>query len=336
MALMHFLRRGAGATLATAAALSVAGCEAAAPATRTAAQRTAAPAAPAVREVFADTATLDLPRAYPSQVYVEYDVAVAARSAGVLDSVFVHLGSHVRAGALLGVVDGRGQEIEAARARERSERARATMQRAHELAKSGGVTAAESEQLAGELRQAELNVQTADRALALTRITAPFAGVVTARYARPRQLVAEGDTLFRVAETGPELVRVRVAEAVARGVQHGDRAVVHATTGAASVAAWVVFAAPALDPTSGTREVILQLGAPRFLVGESVSVELGSARRVVIVAPLAAIAAGGYALVVQDGRATMRSVTIGAALPDGRVEIVSGLAAGERLAMPRR
>jgi hypothetical protein len=39
---------------------------------------------------------------------------------------------------------------------------------------------------------------------------------------------------------------------------------------------------------------------------------------------------------VQDGRATMRSVTIGAALPDGRVEIVSGLAAGERLAMPRR
>jgi multidrug efflux pump subunit AcrA (membrane-fusion protein) len=63
-----------------------------------------------------DTTTVDVARSYPSQVYVEHDVAVAARSAGVLDSLLVNLGSHVRAGATLAVVDSRAQQIEAAHA----------------------------------------------------------------------------------------------------------------------------------------------------------------------------------------------------------------------------
>jgi len=290
----------------------------------------------AVPAMVVDTLTMDVPRVYPSQVYVERDVAVAARSAGVLDSLFVNLGSVVRAGASLAVVDSRGQVIEAARARERLARARNAMQRALELAKGGGVTGVESEQVAGDLQQAELTMQAAERALVLTRVTAPFAGVVTARYARPQQLVADGDTLFRVAESGPQLVRVRVAEAAARGVQRGDGAIVRATTGTVRVTASVVFTAPALDPASGTREVILQLAAPRFLLGESVTVEVGRERRLVVVAPGAAIAADGYALVIDAGRTTMRPVTVGATLPDGRVEIVTGLVAGERLAPPRR
>ena len=310
--------------------LAAVGCESAPAAERT------PQAKPASAPLLVDTATVELPRAYPGQVYVEHDVAVAARAAGVLDSLFVQLGSRVRAGAPLAIVDARAQQIDAARARERLERARNALARAQALARSGGVTGTEAEQVAGEFRQAELDVQQAEHALLLTRVDAPFAGVVTARYARPRQLVADGDTLFRIAETAPQLVRVRVAEPAARGVRAGDRATVRATSGPTSVAAAVVFTAPALEPASGTREVILQLAAAPFLLGESVAVEMGSERRVAVVAPREAIAADGYALVAQGGRTTMRPVTVGAALPGGRVEIVSGLAAGERLAPLRR
>lgn len=306
-------------------------CDTASPATRTP-QVQPPPAAPDTAVMRADTMTVNASRAYLAQIYVEHDVAVAAQASGVLDSVFVHLGSAVRTGALLAVVDAGGQEIEAARARDRAERARAAMQRAQTLANSGSTTAVESEQLASELRQAELGVQAAERALTLTRVSAPFAGVVTARYARPRQLVAVGDTLFRVAEMGPQLVRVRVDESAARSVRLGDRALVRATTGSANASGAVAFAAPALEPASNTREIIVRLVASRFLVGESVIVEMGSERRVAIVAPRAAIAADGYALIFQGDRTVMRPVTLGATLPGGRVEILSGLAAGDRLA----
>jgi biotin carboxyl carrier protein len=290
-------------------------CDTASPATRAPHAQAQAHRQPTVADTSAmrvDTMTVTASRSYPSQVYVEHDVAVAAQASGVLDSVFVQLGSPVRGGALLALVDAGGQDIELARARERVERARAAVQRAQTLAKSGSTTTVESEQLAGELQQAELSVRA------------------------PRQLVAVGDTLFRVAETGPQLVRVRIAGPDGRHVRAGERAFVRETTGGASASGTVAFVAPALEPASGTREVIVRLGASRFLVGESVIVEMGSERRVAVVAPRAAIAADGYALVAQGDRTVMRSVTVGATLAGERVEILSGLAFGERLAPLRR
>jgi RND family efflux transporter MFP subunit len=284
----------------------------------------------------ADTATVDVPRTYPGQVYVEQDVAVAARSAGVLESLVVNLGSVVRAGEPLATVESKAQEIEAARARERLERARSTLNRARILAKSGGVTSIDTEQVAGEFHQAELSAQKAEHDLVLTRITAPFDGVVTARYAKPRQLVADGDTLFRIAETGPQLVRIRVGEPAARMVRRGDRATVIALSGVARVAGSVVLTAPALDATSGTREVILQLAGTRFLTGENVAVQMGTERRIAVVAPREAISPDGYVLVAEGGRTMMRPVTVGAEVPGGRLEVVTGLARGERLAPVRR
>ena len=40
---------------------------------------------------------------------------------------------------------------------------------------------------------------------------------------------------------------------------------------------------------------------------------------------------GGYALVWDDHRTTLRAVTLGSDLSGGRVEVVSGLAPGERV-----
>lgn len=332
MALIRRLPNASVALLAVAAGATVgaSACETASPATR------APTARPADAAMVVDTATVETPRAYPAQIYVERDVAVAARASGVLDSLYVNLGTSVRADAPLAVVESRAQEIALARARERLERAQSTMQRTSSLAKSGGATGTESEQAAGELRQAELNAQQAEHDLALTRVSAPFAGVVTARYVRPRQLVSPGDTLFRVAETGPQLVRVRVGEPAARSVVIGDHAAVRATGSSGTAPATVIFTAPALEPASGTREVILRLGAERFLIGEAVTVEMGHERRVAVVAPRRAIAPDGYALVAQGDRTTMRPVTIGATLAGDRIEIVSGLTPGEHLAPLKR
>lgn len=284
----------------------------------------------------ADTATITVPRVYPGQVYVEHDVAVAARAAGMIDSLFVNLGASVTRDAMLATIDDRAQEIEHARANVALERARNARARALSIGTRGGVTPADSERLDEEFRDAELTIRKTQHDLDLTRVIAPFTGVVTARYVRPRQLVTAGDTLFRVAETSPQLVRTRVSEPAAREVRVGARAVIVANNGTARQDGRVVYAAPALDAASGTREVILQLSAARLLAGEAVTVELGTERRRAVVVPRDAVSSDGYVLVTDGTRTTVRPVTIGAHVSNERVEIVSGLQLGERVAPLRR
>jgi hypothetical protein len=44
------------------------------------------------------------------------------------------------------------------------------------------------------------------------------------------------------------------------------------------------------------------------------------------------VARDGYALVWDDNRTTLRAVTLGTDLGGGRVEVLSGIAAGEKVA----
>ena len=98
------------------------------------------------------------------------------------------------------------------------------MERQRALKAAGVVTQADSERVEFELREAMLRLRKAQRDLDLTRIVAPFAGVVTGRTARLRRLVSAGDTLFRLTALGPVLAAVRVPEATAVGLGIGAEA----------------------------------------------------------------------------------------------------------------
>ena len=88
-----------------------------------------------------------------------------------------------------------------------------------------------------------------------------------------------------------------------------------------------------LDPGSGTREMILQLtdASPRFTPGSNVTVRLGSERRRVVAIPRSAIAQDGYLLVWADDKTTLRAITVGSDIGGDRVEVVNGLAPGEKV-----
>ena len=290
-----------------------------------------------VGEFVADTMTVQQPIELPAQLYVEHDAVVVARSAGTIDSVSSELGDRVVAGQLLARLESAEQEIALASAEAAHDNANRAVTRARALTKSGGVTQADSEQAEFQLRQTEIAVRKAHRDLDLTRIAAPFAGVVTSRAARPRRFVAAGDTLFRVTEQAPLLARIRVPESSARGVRIGESASVVGNDGA-PLTAIVAHTAPFVDAASGTREVVLRLVGSGLgeVVGSSVTVRLGRERRRAIVVDRAAVASDGYVVVVESGRSTVRPVTLGRDVGGGRVEVLSGLSAGERLARPTR
>ncbi len=284
----------------------------------------------------ADTLTVDAPLALPSQLYVEHDAVVAARSAGVVEAVLADLGTKVAAGQLLAKLESVDQEIALGQAENAYDDAERLVRRTRELTRSGAATVADSERAEMQDRQAELAVRKARRDYELTRITAPFAGLVTSRLARPRRLVGPGDTLFRVTAMTPLLARVRVPETAAAEIRAGNEAEVAALSGLTAKAR-VVHVSPAIEPASGTREVVLEIApGSRLTPGASVSVRLGRERRRVIAVPRDAIGEDGYALVWENGRTALRAVTLGADLGNGRVEVVSGIAAGERLARPGR
>ena len=299
---------------------------------RATADSRATSAAPDTTGLLVSTTTVRAPLALPAQLYVEHDATVVARSAGVVDSVLSELGARVNAGASLARLESAEQELALAQAEATYDNAARLVGRARVMTKAGGITVADSEQVEFQYRQADIARRKARRDLDLTRIVAPFSGVVTARYARPGRYVAAGDTLFRITEAGPLLARVRVPEGSATAVRVGDRATI-AGVGGTVANATVVHAAPAFDAASGTREVVLRLASSADLLpGASVTVRLGEQKREVVSVPREAVSPDGFVIVTDNGRTALRSVTVGADLGGGRVEVVSGLSSGERIA----
>lgn len=309
------------------AGVSLGGCS-----PRTTAEAKGTVATPDTAGFVVSSVSVRTPLQLSAQLYVEHDAAVVARSAGVVDSVVAELGSRVSDGMLLARLENTDQELAAAQADATYDNAGRVVNRARVMTKAGGTTVADSEQFEFQYRQAEIARRKAHRDLDLTRIVAPFSGVVTARYARPGRFVAVGDTLFRVTESSPLLARVRVPEGSASTVRVGDQAVVAGVSGATAKAV-VLHTAPAFDAASGTREIVLRLATSGdFLPGANVTVRLGGQERQAVTVPREAVSPDGYVLVMQNGRTSLRSVTVGADVGEGRVEVVSGLSSGERVA----
>jgi RND family efflux transporter MFP subunit len=281
--------------------------------------------------VVADTATVELPLSLPAQLYVEHDAALYARSAGIIEAINADLGTRVQAGQMVAKLESADQEIALSQARERYANAKIQVGRQRELKTAGVVTQADSERVELEFREAELALQKAQRDYDLTRVVAPFAGVVTGRTARIGRLVNAGDSLFRLTALAPVLASVRAPEGSAFGIRLGAMAGVTGPRGEKAEAR-VIRASPTIDPASGTREVVLQLvSGARLPPGSSVTVRIGAESRRVVAVPSEAVGPEGYALVWDSNRTTLRAVTLGGRLPGDRVEVVSGIAPGEKL-----
>src|SRR5207237_9186965 len=88
---------------AWACTLLAAGCA------REAEPKSASARAPDVPLVTVDTATLAVPLSYTGQLYVEHDALVYARTTGIVESIYVDLGTEVTAGPLPAALGKAGQ-----------------------------------------------------------------------------------------------------------------------------------------------------------------------------------------------------------------------------------
>lgn len=200
----------------------------------------------------------------PSVLYSEHDAEVTPRAAGVIASISVELGDRVGAGQLLATLRDE-QELAALEA------ARATLdlatlehERASRLREQSLITQAEVDQTTFRLRSAQAALQDAEVRLDYTRVRAPFAGAVSRRFVRTGQRVEEGAPLFRVTALQPLRAMLRVPELSAGELTPG-RPLRLRSSGGQEVQARITRVAPAVDPSSGTVEILVDVPEPAGL-----------------------------------------------------------------------
>ena len=245
-----------------------------APAIPTAANAGTLIANPARTDVAGSTVTTTTELTLPALVYSDLDAEITARAAGVVSRVAAELGDAVRARQVLAVLEDARETARLEAARAAVERARAEHARVESMHKSNVITQAELDEARYQLSTAEAALRIAEVDLEHTRVLAPFAGVVTRRYAGQGRPVHEGEPLFRVTALQPLRALARLPEREARGLRRGTVGLLVADNGN-EVEATVIRIAPAVDPGSGTVEVLFSIPRPGpFLPGSSATLRL--------------------------------------------------------------
>jgi membrane fusion protein, multidrug efflux system len=174
----------------------------------------------------------------PAEIKPLVEAPIYARTAGYLKRYLVDIGAQVKAGDLLAEIDTPELNEELAQVRAQLVQAEAALALAKTtsarwtgLLKSASVSEqeaaekqADAQLKAATVEAAKANVKRLENLQSFERVTAPFAGTITARGTDVGQLIAPGSNkeLFRLAQTGTLRVFVRVPQAAARGMAPGQ------------------------------------------------------------------------------------------------------------------
>jgi RND family efflux transporter MFP subunit len=309
----------------------------------------------AVRFGTAERVELAARTAIAGTVTARRSTAVSSRVTALVTSVPVELGQQVAAGQVLVAIDptaAQGQVSTAQGALAQAEAGLALAQRNHErfqaLASRQAASELEVDQARMHYEQALGAVEQARGALAAARsvaressVTAPFAGRVTEKLIEMGDLATPGRPLVRLESAAGRRLTVSVPERVAReaALTLGQQLAVtiDSRPDLGELEGKVVELSAGPDPQTHSYTVAIDLGDAALPAGAAARAFLpGAPRQSVVVPRNAIVETGGLLLVVVRGEASeaqTRVVTLGAPRDGDRVEVLSGLAGGETIAL---
>ncbi len=300
--------------------------------------------------------TTSTPLELPGSVSGLHETPIFARANGFVRALRVDIGSFVRAGdtlLLLDMPEVREQAVQAAAVVEQTEAsaalARATLKRWQQLAQQGVVTPQELDERQAQanvteanLRAARANVANVREVLRFGALTAPFSGVVTSRNVDLGALVVAGAAatarpLLTLVQTDTLRVMLNVPQSAAARVRPGMPArVLVRDAGDSAVTGTVVRTAGAIDPT--TRTLLTELHVPnrsrKLLPGMYAQVQFtvpstGVSLRIPAIA-LIVRGDGTQVARVKDNAVELVPVTLGRDFGT-TLEVLDGVQAGDAL-----
>ncbi|MGY6519495.1 MAG: efflux RND transporter periplasmic adaptor subunit [Lysobacteraceae bacterium] len=264
---------------------------------------------------------------------------LTAVASGTIESIRFQDGQRVSAGDVLVVIRSSEQRAELAQAEAELDEARRQLQRVQALAEQRQEARAVVDQRQREASTAQARMRAVQARIADRLVTAPFDGLLGLRQVSVGALLSPGTVVttlvddsvmkldFGVPEVFLPLVELGLAlDAVSRAFP-GER-----------FQGTVTGVDNTIDPVSRAFQVRAEIPNPdgRLRAGLLMSVRLDSREREAVVVPEEAIHSRGrqhHVLVVPDGdegELARRAVELGTR-HDGRVEILDGLSAGERV-----
>jgi membrane fusion protein, multidrug efflux system len=168
-------------------------------------------------------------------------------------------------------------------------------------------------------------------------LTAPFAGIVTAKNVEPGNLAVPGAPLLTIEQEGGLRFEANVEESRLPQVRIGQRVDVLVDAADQPLAGTVSEIVPAVDASSRSFLVKIDLAAsPRMRSGLFGRARFTFGKRTVVAAPVNAVADRGqmkWVFAAEDGVARARIVTLGETFGD-QVEVLSGVNPPEPLLSP--
>lgn len=299
-------------------------------------------------------------------VEAKESASLSAQVIGRVTAVLVHEGEAVRAGQVLvriddaqarAGVDHAQSSVAAAEhyldaAKSQAALAASTLARYQVLREQKSVSPQEfdevsrrSEEASAQLAAAQANLEaqkasagSAGTLAGYSTITAPFAGLVTARHVDPGALASPGVALVDIDRAGPLQLVVSVDESLLRNIEPGSPFVVSIPAISPDpVSARVAQIVPAADTTSHSFTVKIDLPASAYLrAGMYGTTSISSSTRNALFIPRSALVEHGtiHSIWVLDAQhvASLRYVTLGPEM-GSNVEILSGVNAGEQIVL---
>ncbi|WP_406855444.1 efflux RND transporter periplasmic adaptor subunit [Alsobacter sp. KACC 23698] len=305
-------------------------------------------------EVVVQPTTVQDAKAVFGQVQSRDTVPARARIGGTLISRSVEEGSAVKAGDVIGVVGDEklALQLQATDARIKAlqaqlDNAKVDVERSQALISRGAETQSRLDQLrtAVNVFTNQLEASKAERAVIVQQTTegqvlAPKDGRVLTTPAVPGSVIMPGEPVARIASGGYYL-RLALPERHAAHVKVGDPVSIGGRGQGANAQAGagrqgrIVKVYPELEGGRVIADAEAD-GLGDFFVGERVPVWITVAERQALLVPAAAVATRSgvdYVRVAGEGGALDVPVVVGPAR-DGRVEVLSGLRAGDRVVTP--
>jgi RND family efflux transporter MFP subunit len=278
---------------------------------------------------------------------------ISAQVMGRIVDLRADVGESVKAGQVVARIDEReaaqvvaSTEAQVAQARANLQNARLNLDRARQLLESRFVSQAAVDRAEADFKAAQAQLQAAEASAGqaavskgYTTVVAPISGVVSARHVQIGEMATPGRPLLTTFSPGDMRVVAEVPQSMIQEISTQSRVTVEIP----SINRWFkvrsMTVIPTADPRTHSSRVRLDLedGDRDIYPGVYARAHfaVGRAQKLVIPAQCVVRRSEVTAVYVVDeqGATSLRQVRLGEATGEGLVEVLAGLAPGERIAM---
>jgi len=259
---------------------------------------------------------------------------IAAKVVGVITEMPVAIGVSVKKGDLLARVSVAESSARLAQATAQLDQAKRNLEREQRLLAKEAATPEAVKTLEESYRVAEAAHREAKAIQGYSTITAPFSGQVSGKMVKAGDLATVGLPLLVLTDNERLQVVAAVPEAVMPQLKKGDALSVQVPAAQFEGRGIVAELSPSADHIARSSIVKLTISGPEALrPGQYARVGLPGSTATTVMVPVSAVSRSGQMeriFVVRNGAASLRLVRTGEQLAD-RVEVLSGLAAGEQV-----